>query len=157
MELDFITRNFGLLEIYFFLVRLDHWGVAMINKTFLVEIKPKTIIGVITLAQILIITIIGMALYKMVCTTSNILININERGQNKVKTKVTNQTCFFVMQNDFLNRPNKISKFVILHPLRRANTKVVINKLSKDHFSEYGKPSKIATDHGIQFTSPMWS
>ena len=44
-----------------------------------------------------------------------------------------------------------------LYPLRRANTKAVINKLSKDHFKKYGKLSKIITDHGMQLTSPIWS
>ena len=49
-----------------------------------------------------------------------------------------------------------ISKYVVLYPLRRANTKAVIRKLSKDHFPKYGKPLKIITDHGTQFTSPIW-
>ena len=33
----------------------------------------------------------------------------------------------------------------------------VVNKLKKDHFAKHGKPSKIVTDHGTQFTSPVWS
>ena len=33
----------------------------------------------------------------------------------------------------------------------------MINKLKKDHFPKYGIPSKIVTDHGTQFTSPVWS
>ena len=99
------------------------------------------------------------------------------------RNKVTNQTCFSEMKNYLPERPNKISsidlygpfsaskggfkyilsaidafsKHVVIYPLRRANTKAVINKLSKDHFPNYGKPSKIITDHGTQFTSPIWS
>ena len=41
--------------------------------------------------------------------------------------------------------------------MRRANTKAVISKLSKDHFPKYGKPLKIIMDHGTQFRSPIWS
>ena len=99
------------------------------------------------------------------------------------RNKVTNQTCFSGMKNYLPKRPNEIlsidfygplptskgglkyilstidafSKYVVLYPLRRANTKAVINKLIKDHFPKYGKPSKIVTDHGTQFTSPVWS
>ena len=46
---------------------------------------------------------------------------------------------------------------MILYPIRRANTKAVISKLTEDHFLKYGKPLKIITDHGTQFTSPQWS
>ena len=99
------------------------------------------------------------------------------------RNKVTNQTCFSEMRNYLPERPNEIlsidfygplpaskggfkyilstidafSKYVVLYPLRRANTKAVLNKLKKDHFPKYGKPSKIVTDHGTQFTSPVWS
>ena len=99
------------------------------------------------------------------------------------RNKVTNQTCFSEMRNYLPERPNEIlsidfygplpaskggfkyilstidafSKYVVLYPLRRANTKAVINKLTKDHFPKHGKPSKIVTDHGTQFTSPVWS
>ena len=99
------------------------------------------------------------------------------------RNKVTNQTCFSEMKNYLPQRPNEISsidlyrplpaskggfkyisstidafsKYVVLYPLRRANTKAVISKLKKDHFPKYGKPSKIVTDHGTQFTSPVWS
>ena len=99
------------------------------------------------------------------------------------RNKVTNQTCFSEMKNYSPERPNEIlsidfygplpaskggfkyilstihafSKYVVLCPLRRANTNAVINKLNKDHFPKYGKTSKIVTDHGTQFTSPVWS
>ena len=46
---------------------------------------------------------------------------------------------------------------MILYSTRRANTKAVISKLTEDHFPEYGKPLKIITDHGTQFTSQQWS
>ena len=97
--------------------------------------------------------------------------------------KVTNQTCFSEMKNYQPKKPNKIlsidfygplpaskggfkyilstidafSKYVVLYPLRRANTKAVISKLSKDHFPKHGKPLKIITDHGTQLTSPIWT
>ena len=99
------------------------------------------------------------------------------------RNKVTNQNCFSEMKNYQPERPNKIlsidfygpllaskgglkyilstidafSKYVVLYPLRRANTKAVISKLSKDHFPKHGKPVKIITDYGTQFTSPIWS
>ena len=56
-----------------------------------------------------------------------------------------------------LSTIDAFSKFVVLYPLRRANTKAVISKLNKDHFPRFGKPLKIITDHGTQFTSPQWS
>ena len=56
-----------------------------------------------------------------------------------------------------LSAIDAFSKFVVLYPLTGANTKAVIIKLNKDRFSKYGKPSKIITDHGTQFTSPIWS
>ena len=56
-----------------------------------------------------------------------------------------------------LSTTNAFSKYVALYPLRRANTKAITDKLSKDHFPKYGNPSKIVTDHGKQFTSHIWS
>ena len=86
------------------------------------------------------------------------------------------------MQNYFPTRPNQISstdfdrplpapkdgfkyilsiidvfsKYIVLYPLRPAHIKAVINKLNKDHFPKYRRPSKIITDQGTQFTSPIW-
>ena len=99
------------------------------------------------------------------------------------RNKVSNQTCFSEMQNYLPEKPNEILsidfygplpssgrgfkyilstidaflKFMVLYPLRRANTKAVISKFSKDHFPKFGKPLKIITGHGTQFTSPQWS
>ena len=39
-----------------------------------------------------------------------------------------------------LSTIDAFSEYVLLYPLRRANTKAVINKLSKDHFPKHGKP-----------------
>ena len=92
------------------------------------------------------------------------------------RNKVTNQTCFSEMKNYLPKRPNEIlsidsygplpaskggfkyifstidafSKYVVLYPLKRANTKAINKKLSKDHFPKYGKLSKIITDHRTQ-------
>ena len=99
------------------------------------------------------------------------------------RNKVSNQTYFSEMQNYLPEKQNEIrsidfygplpssnekfkyilstidafSEFVVLYPLRRANTKAVINKLTKDHFPKFRKPLKIVTDHGTQLTSPQWS
>ena len=48
------------------------------------------------------------------------------------------------------------SKLVQLYPVRRATTEVIVNRLSKDYFSRVGKPSRILSDHGTQFTSSRW-
>ena len=51
-----------------------------------------------------------------------------------------------------LSTIDAFSKYVVLYPLRRANTKSVINKLGEDHFSKYGKSFKIITNHGTEFS-----
>jgi len=48
------------------------------------------------------------------------------------------------------------SKHIKLHPLRAATTKASLNKLTTDYFPHVIKPSCILSDHGTQFTSPMW-
>ena len=48
------------------------------------------------------------------------------------------------------------SKFVALYPIRNATTEVVINKIFNDYIKKHGKPERIQSDHGTQFTSPKW-
>ena len=48
------------------------------------------------------------------------------------------------------------SKHIKLYPLRAATTKACLNKLTTDYFPHVIKPSCILSDHGTQFTSPMW-
>ena len=49
------------------------------------------------------------------------------------------------------------SKFVVMYPIKRANTAAVLRNLFQDYFPTYGKPAKIICDHGIQFTAKLWS
>lgn len=55
----------------------------------------------------------------------------------------------FVVQDIF-------SKFVTLYPIKRANTKICLSKLKGDYFLRVGKPERLLSDHGTQFTSPLW-
>ena len=48
------------------------------------------------------------------------------------------------------------SKFVVLYPLRKATTKIIISKIFGDYVSKYGKPRRIQSDQGSQFTSKLW-
>ena len=48
------------------------------------------------------------------------------------------------------------SKHIKLYPLRAASTKACLNKLTTDYFPHVIKPSCILSDHGTEFTSPMW-
>ena len=48
------------------------------------------------------------------------------------------------------------SKHVVLYPLKRAVTKITIEKIFNDYIPQYGKPERIMSDHGTQFTSDMW-
>ena len=48
------------------------------------------------------------------------------------------------------------SKHIKLNPLRAATTNACLNKLTTDYFLHVIKPSCILSDHGTQFTSPMW-
>ena len=48
------------------------------------------------------------------------------------------------------------SKHVKLYPLRAATTRACLSKLKTDYFPYVIKPSCILSDHGTQFTSPMW-
>lgn len=48
------------------------------------------------------------------------------------------------------------SKFVRLYPIKRATTKVTLNKICKDYINELGTPRRILSDNGTQFTSLLW-
>ena len=49
------------------------------------------------------------------------------------------------------------SKFVVIYPIKKANTATVIRKILLDYILKYGKPAKIICDHGTQFISKMWA
>lgn len=48
------------------------------------------------------------------------------------------------------------SKYVALYPLKYATTEAVINRIFNDYIKKHGKPERIQSDHGTQFTSPKW-
>ena len=48
------------------------------------------------------------------------------------------------------------SKHIKLYPLRAATTKACLNKLTTNYFPHVINPTFILSDHGTQFTSPMW-
>lgn len=48
------------------------------------------------------------------------------------------------------------SKLVRLYPIKRATTRIVLKKLCDNYFSDVGKPTRILSDNGTQFTSPVW-
>lgn len=48
------------------------------------------------------------------------------------------------------------SKLVKLYPMKRANTNVALQRIFKDYVVTLGKPRRILSDHGSQFTSERW-
>ena len=48
------------------------------------------------------------------------------------------------------------TKFVKLYPMRKVDTRTTINKIFNDYIPKYGKPRRIQSDHGSQFTSRVW-
>lgn len=48
------------------------------------------------------------------------------------------------------------SKLTTLYSIKAANTKTCLNKLINDYFVKRGKPTRILSDHGTQFTSHKW-
>ena len=48
------------------------------------------------------------------------------------------------------------SKYVKLYPLRRQTTSATIDKIFGHYIPLLGKPSRIVTDHGTQFTTQVW-
>lgn len=45
------------------------------------------------------------------------------------------------------------SKLVKCYPLKRATAAACVKRLLEDHFPQYGKPKRILSDHGTQFTA----
>jgi transposase InsO family protein len=48
------------------------------------------------------------------------------------------------------------SKWVALYPVKRATASVSVKKLKEDYFLRVGKPRRVLSDHGTQFTSKRW-
>lgn len=48
------------------------------------------------------------------------------------------------------------TKYISLYPLKKITTRATLNRLMKNHFVDHGKPSRILSDHGTQFTSSAW-
>ena len=51
---------------------------------------------------------------------------------------------------------DNFSKYVSLYPIKRATSAICLNKLIKDYFVKVGRPQRILSDHGSQFTSASW-
>lgn len=49
------------------------------------------------------------------------------------------------------------SKYVALYALKQANTRTILKKLEDHYFPNIGKPTRILSDQGTQFTSRKWS
>lgn len=49
------------------------------------------------------------------------------------------------------------TKFIVLYPIRRATTNIILNKLVNDYFIKVGKPEYILSDNGSQFRSKLWA
>ena len=64
-------------------------------------------------------------------------------------TSVGGVQFIFVIQDLF-------SKLVTLFPIKRATTQICLKKLSELYFPTIGKPARVLTDHGTQFSSPVW-
>ena len=48
------------------------------------------------------------------------------------------------------------TRFVQLYPLKSATAKNVIEKIFNDYIPKFGKPEKIQSDRGTQFSSKLW-
>ena len=48
------------------------------------------------------------------------------------------------------------SKYVSLYPIKRATVRVTLNKIFSKFIQKFGKPKRILSDHGTQFTSNLW-
>lgn len=51
---------------------------------------------------------------------------------------------------------DRFTKHVSLYPLRRATTRACLNRLTTDYFATVGRPKKILSDHGTQFSTKKW-
>lgn len=48
------------------------------------------------------------------------------------------------------------TKYIALYPLKNATTRAALNRLILDYFPKNGRPNRILSDHGSQFTSKRW-
>jgi transposase InsO family protein len=48
------------------------------------------------------------------------------------------------------------TKYVVLYPLKAATTKASLKKITTHYINKVVKPEIILSDHGSQFTSPLW-
>lgn len=48
------------------------------------------------------------------------------------------------------------SKYIKLYPIKKEKTEVILGKLFNKYIPEMGKPNRVISDHGSQFTSPKW-
>lgn len=48
------------------------------------------------------------------------------------------------------------SKYVALYALKRATTRSCLNRLVLEYFPKFGRPKRILSDHGTQFTAKSW-
>ena len=49
------------------------------------------------------------------------------------------------------------SKYVKLYAIKRQTTRIALKKLIESYIPEVGKPERVLSDHGTQFTSHVWS
>lgn len=86
-------------------------------------------------------------LQSIVPTAPNNLISLDLFGPLPVSVGGVTFLCVFL---------DVFTKFVCLYPLKRATTSSILNRLRKDYIPKAGKPERILTDHGTQFTSGEW-
>lgn len=48
------------------------------------------------------------------------------------------------------------SKYIKLYPIKKENTRTILNKMLKSYIPEMGTPRRILSDHGTQFTAARW-
>lgn len=48
------------------------------------------------------------------------------------------------------------SKYVSLHPIKKATATACVSKIVKEYIPKHGKPQIILSDNGTQFTSKLW-
>lgn len=51
---------------------------------------------------------------------------------------------------------NVFTKYVKLYALRKATARAVFRRIKDNYFVQMGKPKRILSDHGTQFTSHIW-
>jgi transposase InsO family protein len=48
------------------------------------------------------------------------------------------------------------TKYVVLYPMKKATTQVSLSKIINHYIPKFGKPNRILSDNGTQFTSEKW-